>query len=161
MARAKISDTTKNLVNDDGSVRITVARGEQIHIEFSIDWVPNLTGYNVHARIVEGVNDGSGGVPTGVKPGGQMRLLTPVSGHIIGLNSGGNTFKLVIPWDIAKDFAPQPQPDKSVFAYIDVEVGEPGSGDPEDPVGDPATPNLQVWKPVRGLVEIMYSPTEV
>lgn len=37
---------------------------------------------------------------------------------------------------------PQPGSDRPIYAYIDVEIGEPGTGD-EDPIGDPA---LQISK---------------
>jgi hypothetical protein len=44
----------------------------------------------------------------------------------------------------------QPTPDKPVYGFIGVEIADAGVGAQQ-----------QIWKPVRGLVEILYSPTEV
>jgi hypothetical protein len=161
MARSKITGATKSLIDDDGAALISVARGEQPHIDIEISWLVNLTGYNVNARLVEGVNDQSGTKPTDVKVGGQVRGLTQTNGYIRNVNDGDNKFVMVIPWDIAANLSPQPTPENPVYMFIDLEVGEPGSGDATTPFGDASTPDLQVWKPLRGLVEILYSPTEV
>lgn len=160
MARSKISSTTKSAVNDDGSIIFPIVDGEQLHIEFALGWLTDLTGYNIHAKIVEALNDGTGSKPTSAKPGGVRKLLTIDSGYIRNIVAGSNKFTLVLPWNLSEGFEPRPAPDAPVFAYIDIEVGEPGTGDPEAPVGDPATPDKQVWKPIRGLVSIDYSPTE-
>lgn len=160
MARAKISDTTSSIVNDSGAAMFSIVNGEQLHIQFAISWIEDLTGYNVFANVVEGQNDGTGAKPSGLKSFGVKRLLSKANGLIRGVDDGDNKFTIVIPWDLAAGFSPQPKPDKSVFAYIDIEIGEPGTGSADSPVGNPAAPDLQVWKPVKGLVEIMFSPTE-
>jgi hypothetical protein len=157
MARSRISNVTKSLIDDDGSVLLSVVNGEQLHIGVQADWIVNLTGYNIHCRIIEGDNDGNGSKPTQIKSGGQVRLLTEASGHIRNIST--NTFKFVIPWDLVLNYSPQPKPDKAVYAYFELEIGEPGTGDTA-PVGDSAAPDKQVWKPLRGLIEILYSPTE-
>lgn len=160
MARAKLSAATKSMVNDDGTVVFPMVDGEQLQIEFALSWLSNLNGFNIHATIVEATNDGSGSQPTEVKVGGVKRMLTIGNGLIRNVNDGDNKFVVVFPWDLISGFSPRPTPDKPVYAYIDIEVGEPGTGDIDTPSGDPAANNLQVWKPVRGLVSIDYSPTE-
>lgn len=159
MARSYITETKTNLVDDSGSVLIALVKGEQLHIEVTIGWLTSLIGYNVHARMVEAVNDGAGSKPQEVKVGGVRRLLTTANGYITGVNDGDNKFKIVFPYDIATGAVPQPAPAAPIFFFIDVEVGEPGTGDAE-PVGDAALSTAQIWKPIRGLVQIMYSPTE-
>jgi hypothetical protein len=160
MARSGISSTSNDIFDDNGATMISVVRGEQLQIVIQIGWVTNLNGYNVHARLVEGINAG-GGRPTGVKPGGITRLLTKLNGFIRDVDDSDNTFKMVIPYDLCSGMSPQPVPDQPVYMYLDLEVGEPGTGPDANPLGSSAAPDLQVWKPVRGLVEISYSPTEV
>lgn len=160
MARSKISSASKSLANDDGTVLFPVVNGEQLRTEFTLDWLTSLNGFNVHARIIEAVNDGAGTKPTEVKVGGVRRTLTISNGYIRDVDDGDNKFSVVIPWDIVSGFDPQPLPDRPVYAFIDIEVGEPGTGDITNPVGMPVAPDKQVWKPVRGLVSIDYSPTE-
>ena len=159
MARSYINDTANNLVNDSGSVLVAIVKGEQLHVEVALGWLTSLTDYNIHARLVEAVNDGAGGKPQEVKIGGIKRLLTKANGYIIDMDESDNKFTIVFPYDIAVGAVPQPAPAAPIFFFLDVEVGEPGTGD-TDPVGDAALPNAQIWKPVRGLVQVMYSPTE-
>ena len=160
MSRSKISTPTKSVVSDDGAILFPVIEGEQLQLQFGLGWLTNLAGYNIHAKIVEAVNDGDGTIPTDIKAGGVRRMLTIGNGYIRNVNDGDNKFVLVIPYDVVAGFSPKPSPGRPVYAFIDVEVGEPGTGDPDDPVGDPALPGQQVWKPIRGLLAISYSPTE-
>lgn len=159
MARAKISAATNSLTDDNGAVLISVAKGEQLHLEITLSWLINLTGYNIHANIVEAVNDGEGTRPISVKTGGTRRLLTSANGYIRDVDDGDNKFKLVIPYDLNSGAVPQPTPEAPIYFYIDLEVGEPGTGD-SAPIGDAAPAAAQIWKPIRGLIELMYSPTE-
>ena len=160
MARSKISSPTRDIITDDGSVLLSVVQGEQPHLEFTIGWLTNMNGFNVHARLVEGDNDGEGTKPTSVKTGGVKLLLSKSNGFIRGVDDGDNKFTVVIPYNVSTGMLPQPTPNKPVYMFIDLEVGEPGTGDSISPIGVAATPDKQVWKPVRGLIEILYSPTE-
>ena len=160
MARSKISSPTRDIITDDGSVLLSVVQGEQPHLEFTIGWVTDLTNFNVHARLVEGDNDGEGTKPTSVKVGGVKLLLSKSNGFIRRVDDGDNKFTVVIPYNVSAGMLPQPTPNKSVYMFIDLEVGEPGTGSDINPIGGAATPDKQIWKPVRGLIEILYSPTE-
>ena len=160
MARSKISSPTRDIITDDGSVLLSVVQGEQPHLEFTIGWLTNMTNFNVHARLIEGSNDWEGTKPTSVKTGGVKLLLSKDNGFIRGVNDGDNKFTVVIPYNVSAGMLPQPTPNKPVYMFIDLEIGEPGTGSDMDPIGEVATPDKQIWKPVRGLVEVVYSPTE-
>jgi len=144
MARSRISSESKDLLSDDGAVLISIIDGEQIHLDIQLNWLTNLTGYAITSKIVEGLNDGEGSKPLGVKPGGNVRTLS-----FIDTVTTDNKITLVIPDDLVEPYSPPPKPDKPVYAYIDLEIADTGSGI-----------NKQIWKPLRGLVEILYSPSE-
>lgn len=160
MARSGITSTTKNLVDDDGAVMIPLVKGEQLSFDVQLEWLTDLTGYNIHARMVEGLNDGEGTIPSLPKPGGQKRLLSKANGLIIDDVTTDNTFKFVLPWDTYVGLAPQPAPRAPVYLFFELEVGSVGTGDDTAPIGDSAPTGSLVWKPIRGLIELMYSPTE-
>ena len=159
MARGSIVDPVTSLIGDTGTVLYSVVNGEQLQQEVTIGWLTDLTGFNVHMNIVEGLNDGVGSHPQQAKPGGFRMLLTEANGYLLGVSDGDNKFKFVIPFNLAETAAPKPQPAAPIFFFFDLEIGEPGTGD-GDPIGDFAPPAKQVWKPVRGLIEVLYSPTE-
>lgn len=145
MGRSKISSAGKDLITDDGSVLVSIARGEQLHQQLTFKWLTDLTGYTMVCTITEGVNDGQGGKPTGVKPSGVSKSLA-----ILDDVSNDNKVVLVFPENLAEGFSPQPKPDMPVYAYIDFEIADTGVG-----------PRQQIWKPFRGLVELLYSPTDI
>ena len=158
MARSPLNTPSVSIDGDNGAVLFSIVKGEQLRKHVTLSWIANLTSYNIHIRLVEALNDGEGSLPTEVQPNGQAKLLTVSSGHIRSVS--GNAFDFVLPWDVATGFAVQPKPSAPVYAYIELEVGEPGTGDDTAPMGDPAALGLQVWKPIRGLLQINYSPTE-
>ena len=157
MAR-DITKPTVQIGTDSSIVLFTVVNGEQLRRRVTLGWIPNLAGYNIHARLVEAAPGEVGKLPTEVQAGGKKMLLSAASGHI--RNVVNNEFDLVLPWDICVGFANQPTPKVPVYAYFELEVGEPGTGD-DTPVGDAAPLALQVWKPLRGMVCIEFSPTEL
>jgi hypothetical protein len=144
MARSKIASTSKDVITDDGSVLISVAKGEQLHIDIQFNWLTNLTGYTITAKVIEGVNV-SGAVPTAIKVGGVTTDLVVIDPVVTD-----NMIILVIPQTLVSSYAPQPTPTASVFAFVDLEIADAGIG-----------PAQQIWKPMRGLVEISYSPTDI
>ena len=143
MARAKISEASKSLISDNGAIIASLAIGEQIQLNMKFEWLTSIDASQVRCTAVEGINDGNGSKPTGVKPNGVVRDL-----DLIIPASGGNNVIMVLPKDLGLNFDPQPQPDHSVFAYIDIEVSDTAVG-----------VRKQIWKPFRGLVELLYSPT--
>jgi hypothetical protein len=156
MAR-DITKPTVPIGADSTTLLFTIVNGEQQRKRVRIGWIPDLTGYSIHARIIEAANDGSGVPPTKVQPNGKRMLLNTGSGHI--RNIVLNEFDLVLPWDICHGFDKMPEPDAAVYAFFELEVGEPGTGD-ASPVGDAAPVDKQVWKPLRGMIRVEFSPTE-
>lgn len=148
MPRTRINSKSKDLVKDNGSVLLSVIDGEQIHFDITCGWLTNMTGYTITAKIVEAdssaVDHANGALPTEIQSGGQVVTLP-----IIDADASDNTFKIVIPEDLAASFTTQPLPEKPSYGWIGLEVADTGIGNAQ-----------QIWKPMRGLVEILYSPSE-
>ena len=147
MARSRINSRSKDLIKDNGSVLVSVVEGEQIHMDITLGWLTNLTGYTIVAKVVEADMAGavdSDGYPTVVKSGGVVTTLP-----IIDADVTDNTFKIVIPDDLISSWTTQPSPENPSYGWIGVEVADTGVGDAQ-----------QIWKPFRGLVEVIYSPSE-
>ena len=144
MARSKINSRSKDIIKDDGAVLISVVEGEQLHMGFTVGWVANLSGYTITAKIVEadmaGANDDDG-YPVVVKSGGQVVDLTVIIG-------ADNTFKIVIPSGLHNGWTASPTPNNPVYGFVGIEIKDAGVGDAQ-----------QIWKPFRGLVEVLYSPS--
>jgi hypothetical protein len=144
MARSKITSASKDLIKDNGSVLVSIIQGEQLQLELTLNWLINLTGYEISAVITEALNDGKGNVPLDVLTSGvvtTLPLLNPVTTD--------NKITLVIPKDLSDEWAVQPTPDRPSYGFIDVVIKDTGLGNEQ-----------QIWKPFRGLVEVRYSPTQ-
>lgn len=147
MARSKINSRSKDLVKDNGAALVSVIDGEQIQLEISIGWIVNLNGYTITAKVVEADMSGSkddDGYPIDVLSGGQVTTLP-----IIDSDATDNEFKIVIPDNLIDSWATQPTPNTPVYGWIGLEISDTGVGDAQ-----------QTWKPLRGLVEVLYSPSE-
>jgi hypothetical protein len=144
MARSRITSASQDLISDNGSILASIVDGEQIQIDVTLNWLTNLSGYQLKVNVIEAQNTGDGKVPTSVQPSGTITQLP-----ILDAITTDNTFKIVFPESLISDWVVQPTPDKPVYGYIELEVKDTGVG------------NLQqIWKPFRGLVEVLYSPTE-
>jgi hypothetical protein len=144
MARSKITSASQDLISDNGAILASVIDGEQIHLDVTLNWLVNLTDYELKVTVIEAKNLGDGEFPTEVQPDGVIQQLP-----IVDSTPSDNSFKIVIPEELIADWTTQPAPDKPVYGYIELEVKDDGIG------------NLQqIWKPLRGLVEVLYSPTE-
>ena len=144
MARSKITSSSKDIIKDNGAVLVSVIKGEQIHLELTLSWLTNLSGYTIVAKVQEGANDGEGTIPTDIESGGVVTELP-----ILNPETTDNIITLVIPQDLSDSWSTQPKPDKPSYGFIELEVADTGTGDEQ-----------QIWKPFRGLVEVRYSPTE-
>ena len=145
MPRSKITSKSQDLITDDGSIIASIVHGEQTRISLTAAWLTNMTGFTVTAKVVEGDNEqDSGAIPTTARD-------TPVIYNLAIIDSDvtDNQFQIVIPADLISSWDTFPAPDKPIYGFIDVEIADTGVG------------NLQqIWKPMRGLVEVRYSPTE-
>lgn len=147
MARSDITGKTIDLISDDGSVLFSIAQGEQLHFSITLDWLTDLTGYTITAKVVEAFNvlgDGTNApVLEAVTP--QITALT-----IIDDTVSDNEFKIVLPDDLAANWDVQPRPDDPVYGYFALSVADTGTGDEQ-----------QIFVPLRGLIEVRYNPVEV
>ena len=149
MARSRINSKSKDLIKDNGSVLVSVVEGEQIHMGITLGWLTNLSGYTITAKIVEADSSSINhtdptSLPTAKQSGGQVTTLP-----IIDADVTDNTFNIVIPEDLVSLYVTQPAPNAPAYGWIGVEVADTGTGNAQ-----------QIWKPMRGLVEILYSPSE-
>lgn len=148
MARSRINSRSKDLITDDGSVLVSVVEGEQIHVDITLNWITNLSGYTITVKVVEAdssnLDYNNGELPTEEQVGGQITTLELIDDDITD-----NTFKIVIPENLIDSWVTQPLPEKPAYGWIGMEVRDGGTGK-----------QAQVWKPMRGLVEVLYSPSE-
>jgi len=152
MARKRINSKSKDLLNGPGTVLMSVIDGEQIRMSITAGWLTNLSGYTITCKIVEAdtsnINhfaaDKDDRLPIMPQAGGQV-----VDVSIIDLDVNDNAFEIVLPENITDGFTTMPLPEQPAYGWIGVEIADAGVG-----------ANQQIWKPFRGLVEILYSPTE-
>jgi hypothetical protein len=144
MARSRITSASQDLISDNGAVLASIVDGEQIQMEVTLNWLTNLTGYQIKVTVIEALNTGDGKIPTAVQPSGVIYQLP-----ILDATVTDNTFKIVFPENLIDSWETEPSPDKPVYGYIELEVKDTGVGTLQ-----------QIWKPIRGLVEILYSPTD-
>jgi hypothetical protein len=144
MARSKITSASQDLISDNGAVLASIVDGEQIQLDVTLNWLVSLSGYQLKVNVIEAQNLGDGKIPTAVQPDGVITQL-PILDAVVT----DNTFKIVFPESLIENWTQQPTPDKPVYGYIELEVRDTGVGTQQ-----------QIWKPIRGLVEVLYSPTE-
>jgi hypothetical protein len=144
MARSKIDNAAKDLISDDGSILLSLVMGEQIRMNATFSWITSMAGYTNKCRLVEGLNEGDGLIPTLARPSG---VITEIPLDDVDVND--NTFVIVFPQTIASDWTVKPTPNNPVYGFIDLEIADAGVGNQQ-----------QVWKPLRGLIQVLYSPTE-
>lgn len=146
MARSKINSRSKDLITDDGAVLVSVVKGEQIQLGVTLNWITNMTGFTKTCKVVEAdsANLADGEYPTQEKAGGEVTTLVIADDDVTD-----NQFKIIIPQDLCDTWTTQPLPEKPSYAWIGLEIRDAGSGNSQ-----------QIWKPMRGLVEVLYSPTE-
>jgi len=144
MPRSKITSTSKDIISDDGSILVSVIEGEQVRLHIQLGWITSLAGYTLNAKVVEGANvQGSDIRPTDPEPNGQVVTL-----DILDPITTDNEFDLVIPSTLINSWATTPEPGQPIYGFIELSVADSGVGSSQ-----------QVWKPLRGLVEVYYSAT--
>lgn len=143
MPRSDITSAGKEVGSDDGAVLVSIAQGEQFPIEIEVDPLTDMTGYTLVGKVVEAANQGDGVKPTSIEPGGVTTELTIVNDTL-----NDNLFSIVIPADLADNWSVQPTPDRPSYGYIGVSIADTGTGALQ-----------KIHKPVRGMVEVRFSPT--
>ena len=145
MPRSKITSKSQDLITDNGSIIASIIHGEQTRINVTASWITNLAGFTITAKVVEGDNvQDSGEIP-------ETARSTPVvtTLPIIDTEPTDNIFDIVIPQDLIENWDTFPAPDKPIYGFIDLEIADTGVGNEQ-----------QIWKPLRGVIEVRYSPTE-
>ena len=145
--RSRITSPSKDLTDDNGAILISVIDGEQVHLDFTFGWLTNMSNMTVTAKIVEANNDRNNN--STVKPTEVHTNPTITQLSVIDADVTDNTLKVVIPQDLVANYHEQPAPNIPVYGFFGLEIADAGAGDAQ-----------QIWKPVRGLVEVLYSPTE-
>lgn len=146
MPRANIRGKDKDVLTDDGAVLFSIAQGEQIHIPFTFDWISDFTGYTITAKVVEG-NNVAGDADVAPSDEEATPVITTLT--IIDDTVADNTFKVVLPDDLADTWAVGPTPDDPAYGFFSLQIADTGSGDAQ-----------QIFVPVRGMVEVRYNAVE-
>ena len=146
MPRSKITSKSQDLITDDGSIIASIVHGEQTRINITASWLTNLAGYTITAKVVEGDNVQD----SGLIPGTARETPVVTTLPILDTTPTDNIFDIVIPQDLVNTWNTFPAPDKPIYGFIDLEIADTGVGN-----------NQQIWKPMRGLIEVRYSPTEI
>jgi hypothetical protein len=146
MPRSKITSKSQDLITDDGSIIASIVHGEQTRINITASWLTNLAGYTITAKVVEGDNVQD----SGIIPGTARETPVVTTLPILDTTPTDNIFDIVIPQDLVNTWNTFPAPDKPIYGFIDLEIADTGVGN-----------NQQIWKPMRGLIEVRYSPTEI
>ena len=144
MGRDRINSPSKDLMKAAGTALFSIVKGEQLHVTMTAAWMTNLSEASIIAKVIEGNNDGEGTVPSAQAISPEVTILPTLDTDVTD-----NEFKIVFPENLINNWEVQPTPDKPVYGFIGVEIDDGGVGNAK-----------QIWKPVRGLVEILYSPTE-
>ena len=77
MARSRINSASKDIIDDNGAVLISLIKGEQIHMDMTLNWLTNLSNYTITVKVVEADMSGvtSGSYPTVKKTGGVLGVF--------------------------------------------------------------------------------------
>lgn len=147
MPRSPIRNKDTDVITDDGAVLVSVAKGEQIHLTFTLQWLSDLTGYTITAKVAEGANQAGDLTEVPFQEDADTPTVTTLP--IIDDTVSDNVFKVVITDDLCDAWAVQPTPDDPVYGFFALQVADTGAGDAQ-----------QIFVPVRGLIEVRYNPVE-
>jgi hypothetical protein len=189
MARAITTSTvTTTTVQDVGSVLWSFTQGEQLEFNVTISFISNLTDYVFEAVVIEADNTSSYKIrPTQVQPlGKKLRLATRlhdewdplvlyITGQLVRLGAeiyerltvgtsatypnedtvnwklradrSASELFIRFPESLSANWTVQPTVNKKVYGFFELRVTEPVLVFP------------RTWKPIRGMVEIAFSPT--
>lgn len=128
------------------SVILSMIQGEQVRLSVNLDWLTTVSGYTMTVKAIEADMSqlNTSGYPTEVLSGGAITTLPTIDD-----NTDDAMFDIVFTQTLSTDYTTQPTPNDPVYAFVELEVADSGVGTAQ-----------QIWKPLRGLVEIRYSPTE-
>jgi len=188
MARSYINAASVDLVNDAGSVLWSIVKGEQLEFPIDLTFIEEITvGYDFEAVVIEGLNDGEGTIPAAIQPDGMETVLTiriPTNqGEYsdVGVYTPGDFVEYEDAYwilDTVHDGNPpstvlwSSHAINRIFIQTDTTLGtgwtvQPTPGVPsygffELRVTENASPiYARTWKPTRGTVQLLFSPTDL
>ena len=191
MARSAITAISSDLQTDAGSVLWSFIQGEQLEFPITLSFLSAVNSYTYEAVVVEADNiNGDNSVPSSIKVGGHATQLNVRIPPYIGtwVNSilyyredvvlyNGVYYKaatavnlaeaapdtnakwavyvpnkvyIQFPLSLSIDWVVQPTVTSSVYGFFELRVTEPDGGI-----------YTRTWKPVRGIVDIKFSPTAI
>ena len=191
MARSSITNVSIDPLEDSGSVLWSIVQGEQLEFPVVLNFVAFASNtYTFEAVVIEAQNDSLGTVPTAAKAGGVQTVLGVRVPLFCGTYDSGTTYQredvvqyldvfykclvtapsnalapnvnpswevhlpntiyIQVPSTLGKTWTTQPTLEGAVYGLFELRVTEPVSA-----------PYRRTWKPLRGMVAINYSPTEL
>jgi hypothetical protein len=190
MSRSKLTVIEDDLINDGGNVLWSFVKGEQLEFPITLSFITDASlAYTFEAVVIEAANEVEQETkPLDIKTSGIQTPLSVVKpntptvyipsntysyGDIVLYNSkyykcvvinttdaatsndfveiNINDIYIRFPSDLGSTWAIQPKVGYSVYGFFELSVTEPAN-----PSGYRRT-----WKPIRGMVEILFSPTDV
>lgn len=191
MARSQIQKTTDDLVSDSGAVLFSFVQGEQLEYPVSLNFLLTSAGYEYEAVVVESLNiEGQTEPPTSIRPAGiQTSLVVRVPTHrgnwdapqaynagestlyngvIYRLKIGAARISAITPdidpmWEVSSLSVVFVQFPSTLGATWQIQPGVTYNsyGFFELRVTEPSGTFRKTWKPVRGMVELQFSPTHL
>jgi len=191
MARSLIAQTTLDPASDPGSVLFSLVMGEQLEFPVDLSFYPDASQLVFKPVVMESDNQpGQSSPPLSVKTGGASTLLTTrlpsfrgdwtntvysrgdlvqYAGTYWELSQGGsyktltdpardplwrpsglNRVYVRFPLTLGSNWSQKPTPTSSVYGFVELACTE-----------NPMTSFPYTWKPVRGVVELQFSPTQL
>ena len=142
MARSSTTSASTQLQDDTGGVLWSLIQGEQLEFNVTLGFLINTNGYHFEAVVMEALNEvGGTTIPTSAQPSG-------INTQLVVVNPGdSNVIKIRFPETLGSNWSVLPQVDVPTYGFFELSVKEPSGTFP------------QIWKPLKGVVEIAYSPT--
>lgn len=191
MARAKLTEIRNDLISDEGAILWSIVKGEQLEFPITLEFLKDVTaGYTYEAVIVEADSENlrPGKYPRNIINGGAQHKLKLRMPTIVGVWDSSREYyfnemvkhkdvfwRLTVSdtreepglsdvWvqdvpttvhvqftsDIAKNWKTQPNIERPAYGFFELRVTEPNGA-----------VFRRTWKPVRGLVQVLFSPTDI
>ena len=146
MARSRIKNPTIQVNTDDGTQLISMIRGEQQVIPVTYKSFTDITTWEVEAVALHAIpTDTTNPIPT-LEPDPDATMITlPAT-----ITAGTNMFTLTIPETLGAELTDQPTVDEKRYYLFGVKLQD-GTD----------TTKTQVYKNVRGVIEILFTVTSV
>jgi hypothetical protein len=180
MARSLLEKVSNDLQSDPGSVLFSFVKGEQLSLPLDINGLTDLTGLTFEAVVIEANNVvDQTDYPKTYKSGGVQNTLTVVIPTYQGNWSAPTAYSendtvyynakyyrlyrgtayvnattpdldtTHFPMTLGSTWTVQPTVISNTYGFFELRVTENSGAFPS------------TWKPVRGMVEILFSPTDI